>query len=503
MTGKIGLLHLFLLVYLPSFHLSAQAWNPFPHGNTFGYSATLAGQANEHLFGVRMDSIRLEGNDSAHYFYRIDRPAGLNEVFYACNGQLMPPNQFFRTNQDHFFGKKMLCSSNGDCRFIFSDPDTFLLRTLAQAGDTWAFHPFLVATVDSVVLGTALGVVDSLKYISVNNGRKLVLSRSHGLVSMFNLHEFNLFAQTNINVDFRLWGIHEMGLGGRLPGIREIFGYQPSDILGYEYGYAGTSFHSSYGRNIYTITSLDSLNPLTYTASLEQDFSEWGSSVQNGWNHTYTAPHSVRLVYWPSLYSHVDLLPYEHNKALDSLDPKMITSVEIPSSNPSQIEKNYAFAPTRLIGWYSPCAQLFGLFGSNVKYALGQGEIDSRFDRDLGYDYSRLLCYNTVGDTSPPCGPLLVPTATADPNENVDPHLTAFPIPAAQQITFKISGNFRDAASTLFVYDASGRLMDSVANLADNQEHVLEVHLWPAGIYLARLEGKMGLSTTKRFVVAH
>lgn len=254
-----------VLGLLPSFAgLRAQNWHPFPGNATFLYSFSQAGSADEWYFAAHADSVSAEGADSAYYFYRIDRGALPSDV--DCNGQAVASTMLM-SNKDHYLGRKALLQTDGVCRFISSAADTFVLQTRAASGQAWAWHVGITATVDSVVAGTVLGVADSLKYIQLSSGDTWVLSKGHGLAHCTNLLPFVDHSGAVTDVDFEIWGIPELGLGGHLPHFEEIFQYDPSDRFGYRH-YQG--LHPGSNTDFIEMTILSQSAPTQYQTLQER-----------------------------------------------------------------------------------------------------------------------------------------------------------------------------------------------------------------------------------------
>ncbi len=306
-------LHLLFLLSGLFTGLFGQSWHPFPPGNTYLYTYRQTNSADRWLFASHVDSVRLEGADSAYYLYRIDRHGMASDSLDSCNGQAnVNGNGIILLDRDHYLGKKMLLQPDGTCLFVSSKADTFRLLSQTNVGASWTWQSGITATVDSIVAQQVLGVADSVKYFSLSNGKQISLSREHGFVATFNFLPFPQF-YTNYEdtCTFQLWAIPEQGLGaGRLPTIREILDVQPGDKFGFESHYSSTNSSSwSYSETV--VQAIISLSPFSYSYTLESAafwYQNWVGVVGQ-----YYPPVLDTAVVDSAYLDLLRLLPQQHN----------------------------------------------------------------------------------------------------------------------------------------------------------------------------------------------
>jgi hypothetical protein len=146
-----------------------------------------------YLAGIRIDSVYPQGNGDT--------------VFLANNTiRPYPPNSNSFDTAGGILGRKVWKLHDGWFRFVNVDQDTLYLKTKAVQNDSWKFcnlpgKGYLEATCLSVQPATTLGVPDTIKVISFQskdstgssvpcffNGKTITLSRSYGLVALYDLH---------------------------------------------------------------------------------------------------------------------------------------------------------------------------------------------------------------------------------------------------------------------------------------------------------------------------
>lgn len=223
-------------------------YHPFPTGQTSLYEIGIPAPIYTSYCATRIDSVRPDGADSLYYLYRTIRRLNQMDTLVDCQGGIliyhlpMP----VLTNDDHRLGKFMRLKPNGDCEFVYSTGDTFLLRTQATTGQSWTWEPGVTATVNTVVYESVLSQMDSVKYISLSNGQMLKLSRNFGLVRAFPFNSIpDIWGQPD-TTSIYLWGIPSLGMGAHLPTFEERYQHQHGDEWVHTF-YKGNLAAPSYG----------------------------------------------------------------------------------------------------------------------------------------------------------------------------------------------------------------------------------------------------------------
>lgn len=149
-----------------------------------------------YLKGVRVDSVKVLGNDSIYYLFHVAR--GMD---------IAGPTD---TNGAHWLGKNVQMQPDGTHLFFNHWNDTVIINTQAQLNDSWLIYTdttkiYYTATVTAIDTMTVLGVLDSVKIISIKafgpsgiiasdllNGRQIILSKNNGIVKTVELYLFPL-----------------------------------------------------------------------------------------------------------------------------------------------------------------------------------------------------------------------------------------------------------------------------------------------------------------------
>lgn len=171
-------------------------------GYAQNYACLLPGQkqyfinGNGYLRGMRIDSVKTSGDTT--FYYPFHRP--ISSTYFAQAGNLDP-------NGGSWLGKHVMQLQDGTWLFDDMWGDTLTIKTQAQAGDSWVLLTdisgiYYQATITAVDTMTVMGVVDSVKKVSITahndtgvvydsvNSLQLLLSKSHGFVQAFDLYCF-------------------------------------------------------------------------------------------------------------------------------------------------------------------------------------------------------------------------------------------------------------------------------------------------------------------------
>jgi hypothetical protein len=171
------------------------------------------------------DSFKTEGSDTIYYTNRIVR------TFNNRYGQF---NDTAEKNLPQFLHTTIRRSINGvyafydDTSVDFYRRDTFVIQTLANAGDSWLYDTAanITATVQLVYPLTQFGVSDSGKQISLSNGAQIILSKSFGLL-FFTAD--TLEGDSTKALQFLLQGIETRRLGDSVINFWNIYNFSVGD----------------------------------------------------------------------------------------------------------------------------------------------------------------------------------------------------------------------------------------------------------------------------------
>jgi hypothetical protein len=490
-TSKTFLLLLFL--FLVSSHwLLGQSYHPFPAGRLHLYSFSQFQSADTWLFAAGMDTVMLEGVDSAYYLYRIDRPA-YNDPELDCAGQSLPATAVV-TNKDHYFGKKMRLQPNGDCTFEFSNGDTFLLQSQATAGATWNWNAGITATVDSIVARAVLGVVDSVKCISLSNGKSLELSKAHGLVKFFNLGTFVNHTGLVENVEFTLWGIPAPGLGGHLPSLTEVYQLDVGDKFGSYY-----HLYQSFGTTISRWKQQEVLSLVSQFQYqiLSEKYQE--DRPQSGpMQATYSPPTTVTAGQATgSSEPNVSLLPYQHNSALVTIGYNHLQKgVRLAAGMNGRITLDFEHLSS-----FDTCAQAHvgGSRHGAKRLVQGLGLIfNYHYESGDGYYYDSIYCYQKGSESWGTC--LDLSTMLAVEPQTLS-EFSLSPNPANTYLHLQLDATMKGIPGTIDILSLEGRNLASYPIGKGQSSHEISVADLPAGMYLLRVSGRGLPIAYQRFVI--
>jgi hypothetical protein len=429
-----------------------------------------------------MDSIKAEGADSAYYLYRIDRHMFPYEVAIDCYGDSVNPAYgAVLVGQDHYFGQKMLRRPDGTCLFLSSmNHDTFQLKTTANVGDQWTWLNGIIATVDSVVLDTVLGVPDSLKYISRTVGPQFILSKSHGFVRTFPiLPFFDVNGLPNI-VDFRLWGIPTQHLGGHLPAFGEIFQWDAGDHF-------GLTFHNYVTPNRYhgfhSIEVLAQTPGSRFEYQVTKETMQYHQSDTNSLQDSTYFPPATQTMTFDSLdFLRFNLLPYQSNPAVRTSPADYFQDgIYAYSAMHGRISLNFTRLPA-----YDSCAQ--ALVPSEAIYAqtftAGLGETAYSYSDVIGPEDRALYCYEKGSESWGTCIDLstLISISEQEPGT-----LSLYPNPSTEQVRLTIPENSRGGKKMIRIFSSTGQCISQTEMQKGTTEAILNVSGLPNGIYLVQL----------------
>lgn len=185
------------------------------------------------LKAFRRDSLYLSGsNDTTFLSYRTILP--------------IPNSYCYDTNGGSILGRKIIKNYNGWFNFFNRANDTIYLNCQGGPGSTWKFMNlpngcYLHAQITSIISDTVLGMIDSVKVITLQakdqnniniqhifNQKQIKLSKNYGLSKMF-----DAYLMPNDTLPFLLAGKSSVMLGIQNLHWKEIYDFDTGDVFHY------------------------------------------------------------------------------------------------------------------------------------------------------------------------------------------------------------------------------------------------------------------------------
>jgi hypothetical protein len=254
---------LFSILVLGTLQCIAQTWSPVVKGTKLNY-----GTGNTISYTVWVDSTAYSATDSTYY---------MNKTVLTC--KTCPNTQNYYSillkNQGSFLLKNIRFSSSLT-RLYQDDKHARYLSNNRQTGNTWVFDS--LANIQATVIGlrdTLLWTqTDSIEQISLSNGRAIILSQSHGVLT---------FPDLDYAGQLNLIGMEPpTSTGVQTPMFNDLFSYTIGDVLEY-YIYAADRYPEHEIYQLCTITN-KTVTPssITFQMSIvQQDIQYWygGSTI--------------------------------------------------------------------------------------------------------------------------------------------------------------------------------------------------------------------------------
>lgn len=198
--------------------LIAQNWSPLNTEETFYYDS-----GGEDLTGIRVDSVAVVEGDTVWYtnlLVELQPDLEFNPILcseFDAEGAIMRAG---------FMQFEIHAQEAGI--YKFQNPDTFEIHAQAAIGSEWIYsvlygEEVVTATVTEAVSSEVLGEPDSVKTISLSDGRNILLSKNHGLIE----------SETSNNDTFYLSGIADRKLGTYPISRHEIYDFSQGDVFVY------------------------------------------------------------------------------------------------------------------------------------------------------------------------------------------------------------------------------------------------------------------------------
>jgi hypothetical protein len=473
--------------------IRAQNWHPFPANSTliYAWSDPNAIPQDSFLLVIRIDSTALEGNASASYFMRINRPSTIFDTVNTCGENSINPLGIFY-DQDHYFGKKMLYE-NGLCTFISSKGDTFLLQSQAATGASWQWSPGVTATVTSSYIGAVLGQADSLKTISLSNNEQIILAKNNGMVHAYTFLPFAESSSQDYQMDLNLVGNRTLGFGKDIPGPE---GYRPTfgpgdrvcriDYQGDQNGSRQTNINYLYHDTLVGC----SYRIHTYYQESYEHISALGTVTNQYQAPILVTPNCVPPSPMPG---YLDLLPYEYTPTLASSSqyPAMLVRRHQRISLSQNYRQEAQFVLINIVDTCLKRYLNFELTG-NEHYLAGIGLFSrgaTYFDQGVSQEGNLIDAYQLGSETYQTCTDL---HALSNEAEDIilEPRTGVFPNPTTGILNLLLAEELRGKELSLEILGLEGKILTRQAVPKGSLEYQFDMSSLPKGMYILRLWDK-------------
>lgn len=237
----------FLVLFFTFSGFYAQNWQPFRGGEVYHYC--LDSNTDSLVTSIYMDSVAVAGGDSIFFFQE--------------NFEYRPDIEKYIRHFPHFIGKQMIKRS--DSSYLLKDDTlTFVLLPHSSLGQNWVCDSStnVVATVTTLDTITLFGFQDSVKTISLSNGKSLQLSKNFGLIRCSDFYSGSTYV---------LAGLQNAAVGLHPLTISEIYDFEVGDVFMYEYNLL-TNFPSTIIPNTCTKEKRTVLEKTIYQDSVKYLF---------------------------------------------------------------------------------------------------------------------------------------------------------------------------------------------------------------------------------------
>ncbi len=191
--------------------------------------------------GIRIDSVAIESTDTAFFNY--------TTLGYDSSSSC------YDLKAPTWLGAKILYQGNGNCYFFTKTGDSVLIKSKAIQGEEWTVFNYangqkIKAKIDTIVLDSVMGILDSVKTISFRlvdlndaplasdwNGGTIKLGQTFGLIAGFDFYQF-----PTDTTRYYIVGCQNPILGVHLPTWGELYNLSVGD----EFIYSQSNSNSYY-----------------------------------------------------------------------------------------------------------------------------------------------------------------------------------------------------------------------------------------------------------------
>ncbi|HTN46122.1 MAG TPA: T9SS type A sorting domain-containing protein [Flavipsychrobacter sp.] len=476
------------VIGLFSVHCFSQQYGLF-QPNTVHYFTS----QSHHLKGIRIDSVKNSGNEVHYYLHRTPRGSW---------NFSMPT---LDTNGGSWVGKKVIEMPDGITLIPNLWGDTVTIQTQANLNDSWKFyddtsHYYYQATVTGVDTATILGMLDSVKIITINaynafglntadsiHGKRIIISKHHGVYQTFALYSFPF--PSVYNNDYYMNMTEKEN--GKIQIFKQTSWFNPTSFQLYDRNAGEEYQYQSYSSSIGSQVSINaSYTFLTRTASgndtLHFTILVKRQERKNGvFQPAYSFNTTSKIVNDTVRWFDASLMPDETGNSFFYRYDYYNTSKCITSPFWSYRSNYISYG---VLNNFEPCGKTY-----DFKIGLGEVEYSQCFDPTLGSGGTMLTYHNKNGVS---CGPYVI--LSTDDHSSLKDYIDLFPIPAKNELQVVSSlENYN-----LSLYSTSGSLIKQITDINGNT--YIDVRDLSDGIYLLKItSNKTRESMIKKIVIEH
>ncbi len=165
-----------LICTISTFHLYAQDWNLVTHNSKLNMGSNGAAFVSTTLL---VNNAMAQGSDSIFLLSPQKGVSFTGQPYFALVGNVLGDTLVKRSGSVY------------ECHFIpvwgFTYPqETYTIRAKSELGDSWPFKTGITATVTQKIDTICWGYPDSIKTITLSDGKTIRLSKRFGLFYCFN-----------------------------------------------------------------------------------------------------------------------------------------------------------------------------------------------------------------------------------------------------------------------------------------------------------------------------
>ena len=447
---------------------------------------------------VRIDSVKINGDSTEYFSFRMIRPVP-NSMYYTEKGP-------------SWVGNKMVDCGNGNNLFFNKNNDTILIITNSQLYESWKMFSFInddyvEATITNISIDTIIGLIDSVKTISLQvknnsgnnisnllNSLSLKLSKNFGFFKIFNFYEFPFdtsplgYYPTSQELD--IIGISNPVAGWQNIKLFDVFTMQLGDEIHYNYSYLNGPYPGAYSQNSQIIEKYLNRNEnstndtIIFTIEICKKTTTHHYSP---YDTVITSYHDTTLSTITTSNDYFDKLPLEPFN--DGYFWGYYNKVDSFGYQPGDIynpDFNDSLTPALYNGW------------SDTYYIKKFGNETFQFYNYYNGDQASQVFqyYNVNGTTwgSPYiCDSLLSANNIIESNKEI----SIFPNPANNFIFINSTDKNIDDLNVQ-VYDMQGRLLLTKQITESNEQ--IDISIIPQGIYLTKITNQKTSSNYKLII---
>ena len=460
--------------------------------------------ANGYLRGIRIDSIRTNGDTTIYYPFHTPRGpwASLMGGVWAT----------LDSTAGCWLGKKDKQLSDGTFLFDNYWGDTVIIKPQANLTGSWLFYRntsglYYKATVTAIDTMTFLGIFDSVKTITINayfdsvlvttdslNGFQLVLSKNNGFVQVFDLYMFPYHPADSVYIsgrdfylDVSLDSATDNYYFWAIPGVVNSI-YKPVTFL-------NPNYNQLYASNIGDVYEIYYYGSYSSPMSIYLDTIITKTILSHGITYSYRGLQSNLIIgSGPPYYLVSDYAgSYTTNDSTYLVDTSNMPEEMFPSAWGTGC--NYYFpndssyctvSPLYISGWVFP--ELpgngfintykigFGYMGNGNIHSMQVTDNPSYWDDTLIYTYKNGISCGSYDTLLLPSYIPILPSQTL---------FTIFPNPATTSITIQST---TQPINQIIITNLLGQTIYTQQQTTAQQQ-TIDVSTFPTGIYFIKING--------------